>query len=33
MVDGVLDGRDGTGDTLGVGDVLVRVERDIEVNL
>jgi len=33
IVDGVLDGRDGTGNTLVVGDVLVGVERDVEVDL
>lgn len=33
VVDGILDGGDGTGDTLGVGDVLVGVERDVEVDL
>jgi len=33
MVDGVLDGWDGTDDTLGVGDLLVGVEGDVEVDL
>ena len=33
IVDSVLDGGDGTGDALGVGDVLVGVEGDIEVDL
>jgi hypothetical protein len=33
IVDGVLDGRDGTGDTLVVGDVLVTVEGNVEVDL
>ena len=33
IVDGVLDGRDGTGNTLVIGDVLVGVERDVEVDL
>jgi hypothetical protein len=33
ILDSVLDGRDGTGDTLVVGDVLVTVERDVEVDL
>jgi len=33
IVDGVLDGRDGPDDTLGVGDVLVGVEGNIEVDL
>lgn len=33
IVDGVLDGRDGTGNALVVGDVLVGVERDVEVDL
>jgi hypothetical protein len=33
VVDRILDGWDGTSDTLGVGDVLVGVERDVEVDL
>lgn len=33
IVDGVLDGGDGTGNALVVGDVLVGVEGDVEVNL
>lgn len=33
IVDSVLDGRDGTGNALIVGDVLVGVERDVEVDL
>ena len=33
IVDGVLDGGNGTGNALVVGDVLVGVERDVEVNL
>jgi hypothetical protein len=33
ILDSVLDGRDGTGDTLVVGDVLVAIERDVEVDL
>jgi len=33
VVDRILDGWDGTGDTLGVGDVLIGVERDVEVDL
>jgi hypothetical protein len=33
IVDGVLDGGDGADDALGVGDVLVAVERDVEVDL
>lgn len=33
MLDGVLDGRNSTDNTLIVGDILVRVERDVEVNL
>lgn len=33
MVDGIFDSWDGSGNTLGVGDFLVRVERDIEVDL
>jgi hypothetical protein len=33
ILDSVLDGRDGTGDTLVVGDVLVTIERDVEVDL
>jgi hypothetical protein len=33
IVDGVLDGRDGTSDTLVVGNVLVAVEGDVEVDL
>lgn len=31
--DGILDGGQGTDDTLGVGNVLVLIEGDIEVNL
>ncbi len=33
IVEGVLDGRDGAGDALGVGDVFVLVEGDVEVDL
>jgi hypothetical protein len=33
VVDGILDGGQGTDDTLGVGNVLVLIEGDIEVNL
>ena len=33
MVDGILDGGDGTGDTLVVGDFLVGIKRDVEVDL
>lgn len=33
MVDSVLDGGESTDDTLVVGDVLVTVEGDVEVNL
>jgi hypothetical protein len=33
IVDGVLDGRDGADNALGVGDLLVGVERDVEVDL
>lgn len=33
IVEGVLDGGEGTDDTLVVGDVLVTVERDVEVDL
>lgn len=33
ILDSVLDGRDGTGDTLVVGNVLVTIERDVEVDL
>lgn len=33
IVEGVLDGRDGADDALGVGDVFVLVERDVEVDL
>jgi len=33
MVEGVLDGGDGADDALVVGDVLVLIERDVEVDL
>jgi hypothetical protein len=33
IVDGVLDGRDSTGNALVVGDVLVSIEGDVEVDL
>jgi hypothetical protein len=33
VLDSILDGRESTGDTLGVGDVLVGVKGDVEVNL
>ena len=33
MVGGVLDGREGADDTLVVGDVLIGVQGDVEVNL
>ena len=33
VVDGILDGGEGTDNTLVVGDVLVLVKRDVEVNL
>lgn len=33
VVDGILDGGDGTGNTLCVGDVLLGVEGDVEVDL
>jgi len=33
VVDGVFDGRDGADDTLVVGDFLVRVEGNVEVDL
>ena len=33
IVEGVLDGGEGTNDTLVVGDALVGVERDVEVDL
>lgn len=33
VVDGILDGGQSTDDTLGVGDLQVLVEGDIEVNL
>jgi hypothetical protein len=33
IVDGVLDGRDGADNALGVGDLLVGVERDVEIDL
>jgi len=33
VVNGILDGGDSTGYSLGVCDLLVCVERDIEVNL
>jgi hypothetical protein len=33
VVDGILDGGQGTDDALVVGDGLVLVERDIEVDL
>lgn len=33
VVDGIFDGGDGTGDTLVVGDLLVGIEGDVEVDL
>lgn len=33
VVDGILDGGDGTGNTLCVGDILLGVEGDVEVDL
>ena len=33
VVDGILDGRDRAGDSLVVGDLLVGVEGDVEVDL
>jgi hypothetical protein len=33
IVDGVLDGGDGADNALGVGDILVAVEGDVEVDL
>jgi hypothetical protein len=33
VVDGILDGGDGTSNTLGVGDLLVGIERYVEVDL
>jgi hypothetical protein len=33
IFDGVLDGRGGTDNTLVIGDFLIGIERDIEVNL
>lgn len=33
MLGGILDGREGADDALVVGYVLVRVERDVEVDL
>lgn len=33
VFDGILDGGDSTGYSLGVCDFLVSVQRDIEVNL
>ena len=33
MFDGILDGRNSTDNPLVVRDFLVRVERDVEVNL
>jgi hypothetical protein len=33
IVDGILDGRDGAGDTLVVGNVLVGIEGNVEVDL
>jgi hypothetical protein len=33
ILDGVLDGGDGAGDALGVGDLLVGVKGDVEVDL
>lgn len=33
IVEGILDGGQGTDDALVVGDLLVGVERDIEVDL
>jgi len=33
MINGVLDGGDGTDDALGVGDLFVGIEGDVEVDL
>jgi hypothetical protein len=33
MVDCIFDCWDGTGDTLVIGDLLVRIKGDIEINL
>jgi hypothetical protein len=33
VLEGILDGGEGTDDALVVGDVLVGVERDVEVDL
>lgn len=33
VVDGIFDGWDGAGDSLGVGYFFVTVERDVEVDL
>jgi hypothetical protein len=33
ILEGALDGRDGAGDALGVGDVFVLVEGNVEVDL
>lgn len=33
VVDGILDGGESTDNTLGVGDVLVLIQRDVEVDL
>ena len=33
ILEGILDGGEGTDDALVVGDVLVGVERDVEVDL
>lgn len=33
VVNGILDGGDGAGNTLGVGDVLVGIKRDVKVDL
>lgn len=33
VVNGIFDGWDSSGDTLGVGNFLIGVERDVEVDL
>jgi hypothetical protein len=33
VVNGIFDGGDGAGYTLGVGDFLITIERDIEIDL
>lgn len=33
MVDGIFDGRDGTGYSLGICDFLVGIEGDVEIDL